>query len=121
MAENETITNEGDKVLMSAPTSTIENFFPHPLTPADISTLKPKSSGRVLTSSENLKLLKAKEQKKEEEKKEEEEKRRKREEQKRQKEEYKKQRMEEKPKSKKSELCQEKVTRSGSYNRFFCI
>ena len=33
VAENETITNEGDKVLMSAPTSTIEKFFLHPLTP----------------------------------------------------------------------------------------
>ena len=54
VARNETITNEGDKVLMSAPTSTIEKFFLHPLTSPDIPTLKPKSCGRVLTSSKTL-------------------------------------------------------------------
>ena len=55
---------------MPAPPSTIAKFFSHPLTPPHISTLKPKSCGRVLTSTENLKLLKEKEQKKEEEKRE---------------------------------------------------
>ena len=100
--------SEGEQVLMPAPASTIEKFFPHPLTPPQIPTLKPKSCGRVLTSTESLKMLKEKEQKKEEQKREKEEKRRKREEQKRQKEESKKQKMEEQLKSKKGEPCQRK-------------
>ena len=52
--------SEGEQVLMPAPASTIEKFFPRPLTPQQIPTLKPKSCGRVLTSTESLKMLKEK-------------------------------------------------------------
>ena len=53
-AANETLPRKGVKVLIPAPASTIEKFFPHPLTPLHLSesTVKLKSSGRVLTSIE---------------------------------------------------------------------
>ena len=102
-----------DEVLIPAPASTIEKFFPRPPSPLHLPAVKPKSCGRVLTSTENLKILKEKEQKKEEEKKKKEENKRQREERKKQKEEDKKQIKEQK--SKKNELQQRKttVTRSG--------
>lgn len=81
----ETASSKGDKVLMPAPASTIKKFFPESL-PVHVPTDKPKSCGRVLTSSENLKMLKEKEQKKEEERKIKEERKKQREERKKQKE-----------------------------------
>ena len=56
--------SEGEQVLMPALASTIEKFFPRPLTPPQIPKLKPKSCGRVLTSTENLKVLKEKSKRK---------------------------------------------------------
>ena len=111
---NVTVTRIDEKVLIPAPASTIEKFFPRPLSPLHLPTVKPKSCGRVLTSTENLKILKEKEQKKEEEKRKKEENKRQREERKKQKEEHKKQIKEQK--SKKNELQQRKTTviRSGT-------
>ena len=57
-----------DEVLISAPASTIKKFFPRPLSPLHLPTVKPKLCGRVLTNTENLKILKEKEQNKEKEK-----------------------------------------------------
>ena len=103
-------------MLILAPASSIEKFFPRSLSPLHSPTVKPKSYGRVLTSTENLKILKEKEQKKEDEKRKKEENKRLREERKKQKEEHKKQMKEQK--SKRNELQQRKttVTRSGMYH-----
>ena len=54
------------KVLMPAPKSTIEKFFPKPPNPV-LPSVKSTSCGRVLTSCENIKLLEEKQQKKDEE------------------------------------------------------
>ena len=70
-----------DRVLMpTAPTASISKFLHYPSPPSQLPTLKPKSSGRVLTSAENLKMIEQKQQEKEAKAKQKEERRRKREE-----------------------------------------
>ncbi|CAI8052152.1 hypothetical protein GBAR_LOCUS28545, partial [Geodia barretti] len=55
----------------------VSSFLSYPSPPARAETLKPKSSGRVLTSTENLALVKEKERQKEEKQRKEEERERK--------------------------------------------
>lgn len=52
-------------VALAKPSSAIEKLFSCPPPPSKLPTLKPKQSSRVLTSTENLQLLREKEQKKE--------------------------------------------------------
>ena len=51
--------DEQDRVLIpTAPSVSISKFLHYPLPPSQLPTLKLKSSGRVLTHVENLKILK---------------------------------------------------------------
>lgn len=54
-----------EAVALAKPSSMIEKIFSRPVPPSKLPTLRQKQSSRVLTSSENLRLLHEKEQKKE--------------------------------------------------------
>ena len=64
----------------TAPSASISKFLYYPPPPSQLPTLKPKSSGRVLTSAENLKIIENKQQEKEAKAREKEERKQKREE-----------------------------------------
>jgi len=73
--------DEQDRVLMpTAPSASISRFLYYPPPPSQLPTLKPKSSGRVLTSAENLKIIENKQQEKEAKAREKEERKQRREE-----------------------------------------
>ena len=70
-----------DGVLMpTVPTSSISKFLQYPPPPSQLPTLKPRSSGRVLTSAECLKMMEEKQQEREAKARQKEERRQKREE-----------------------------------------
>ena len=54
------------KQFMPHQTSCLRRFLTFPTAPSKLSTLKPKSSGRVLTNADSIRALEEKKQKKEE-------------------------------------------------------